>query len=235
VLAYRVKQLFVEGQNRYFLPLPKLNEDQLTFLADDLVRRGFKVRRGAGLGARNGAFSLRVTPDGLAWSSSVELLDAIAPAVPRLLQFPRRRSQTNPYYAVKKRGEGYDVQMFMRLESLARWSALRRADESGLTPDEAVVIGGLMSGARSEIPCVTDYPVDGSTPFQAGHHQYYSSKVSSDDFVSRLRTLGKRHATNCYIPRNSILRVVKGSIQVGKWSSDRLGEWCYLDIRPQNL
>jgi hypothetical protein len=234
VLKYEVRQLRLEDKGMYYLPIPKLNAAQFRFIGADLRARGFSVALNERLMARMGDSRMVMSPEGLAWSSS-ELLDAVVPSVARVLDFPKAPSVANPYFVLKKSHGGFQIQFFPRLEGLGRWSSLRRQGECGLTPDEAVVLEGLLRDSEDEIACVTDYPTEGCSPMLFGRHQYYSSVVPAAEFLSNLRTISKRSSRNCYIPRTSVLKTKNGPtvVETSLWAE--LGQWCYLELAPQNL
>jgi len=232
VLKYEVRQLHLEDTGRYYLPVPKLNALQFRFIADDLRGRGFNVALGDQLNARMGDMKFVLSHAGLALSTS-ELLDAVVPSLIRVLGFPKDPCETNPYFAGKKTRGGFEIQLFPRLEGLGRWSSLRRQNESGLSPDEALIVKDVVRDSNDEVECITDYPTDGCSPMQVGRHQYYRSRVPAQEFVSNLRTISKRSSRNCYLPRSSLLTVKRGSIALATSLSEELGEWCYLELPPK--
>jgi hypothetical protein len=233
VLNYEVRQLHLDDKGMYFLPLPKLTKDQFQFVGSDLRRRGFSVVLGERLRTQVDGNHLSISKEGLAWSSG-DLMDAVVPSIARALDFPKVQSEEEPYFAAKKRRGGYEIQFFPRLEGLGRWSSLRRQGDCGLTPDEALVLGGLLRSSNDQIECITDYPTEGCSAMQVGRHQYYSSRIPAPEFVSNLRTISKRSSRNTYLPRNSILRTKKPSA-LDAPLSEALGQWCYLKLAPQNL
>lgn len=234
MLKYEVRQLYLADKERYYLPIPKLNLDQFRSMADDLRSRGFSVAPGDKLTARLDDSRVVISRTGLAWSSS-ELLDAVVPSVARLLDTPKAAPESGAYFAAKKTTDGFEIQLFLRLEGLGLWSSLRRQDGCGLTPDEALVIETLVGDSNEHVDCVTDYPTDGCSAMQVGRHQYYRSSIPAKEFATRLRTISRKSSRNVYLPRTSIIRILTSSITVGASLSDELGEWCYNKIPPQNL
>lgn len=234
MLKYEVHEMHVEGMDRYYLPLPKLTLRQLQAFEERLASSGFSVRReGDFLKAEDTSCRLTISRSGLAWSGC-EMLDAVSPAIPGLLRFPREPVAANPYFTAKKMQGGFEVQFFPRMEGLRIWSALRSTGESGLTPDEKAVVSQVLAGADQPIECVTDYPTQGCSVLRMGRTQYYHSSVPASEFVSRLRSLSTSYPKNCYLPRSSVIRVTSKflpPVSIGK----ELGEWCYLDIAPKSL
>jgi hypothetical protein len=229
VLKYEVKQLHIESEQRYFLPLPKLNGPQLVFLREDLRARGFSTSAGERLSAKKGGVSLVIDKSGVA-SSSSDLMDAVVPSIPGILGFPKTGSEANPYFAMKRGPSGFELHLFLRLESLGRWTALRRQGDCGLTPDEALVLGSLLEGSDDTIECVTDYPVEGCTPTHIGRRALYRCKVPAAEFVRNLRTTSRSSAKNTYITRSSVLTITREPGAIDAVLSKELGEWCYLTL-----
>ncbi|MDA4136125.1 MAG: hypothetical protein OK449_03875 [Thaumarchaeota archaeon] len=232
MLKYEVRQLHLEDTGRYYLPIPKLNASQFRFVRDDLRGRGYTVVLGERLTARMGDVRLILSQAGLAWSTT-ELLDAVVPSLIHVLGFPKGPCETNPYFAARKTRGGFEIQLFPRLEGLGCWSSLRRQNESGLSPDEALIVKDLVTGSNDEVECITDYPTDGCSPMQVGRHQYYRSRVPAEEFASNLRTISKRPPRSCYLPRSSLLTVKRRSITLDSMLSEDLGEWCYLELPPK--
>ena len=143
------RQLYLPSLSRYFLPLPKLSDAQLTLLCAHLEGRGFGVKPGRRPEmAGRGEGGQRIAIDGalgLATSAS-DLLDAVGPAIPTLLalgsrEVGRARADAAPLYlSLKRSGASSELQLFPRLESLRTWSCLRKDGLCGLTPDEAAVL-----------------------------------------------------------------------------------------------
>ncbi|MDA4122782.1 MAG: hypothetical protein OK456_06340 [Thaumarchaeota archaeon] len=234
MLLYRVHQIHLEGLDRYYLPLPKLNTSQLSYLSQNLQNRGFRVKVGPRLlRASASSINLSVDPGGLSWSSK-EVLDAITPAIPRLLAFPRETVAGGPldkhllYFRAKRvRGRKYDVHLFTRMESLHTWTELRKEGLCGLTPDEKKVIGSLLASAEGTVECLTDYVSEDSSPVQFERRQYYRSTIPVAEFLSTLRSVSEASKRNSYLPRESILRVTLDET-TAQPSLDGLDEWCYL-------
>ena len=234
MLPYRVHQIHLQGLDRYYLPLPKLNTSQLRYLSQNLRDRGFRVRVGPRLlRASADSINLSVDPAGLSWSSK-EVLDAITPAIPRLLAFPKETAAAGLldkhllYFRAKRvRGRKYDVHLFTRMESLHTWTELRKEGLSGLTPDEKKVIGSLLASAEGAVQCVTDYVSENSSPVQFDRRQYYRSTIPVAEFLSTLRTVSEYSRRNSYLPRESILRVTLDKT-AAQPSLEGLDEWCYV-------
>lgn len=230
MLEFEVRQLYLEREERYYLPIPKLSPAQLGFISDDLISRGFSVARGERISGRSSdGTRFTISPVGLAWSSA-ELLDSVVPSIARVLSFPGVKTKTNPYYALKKGHGGFEVHFFPRLEGLGHWTSLRNQGESGLTPDEAVVIQYILRDAEETLDCVTDYPTEGSTPTQAGRHQLYRSRVPASEFASNLRTIATKSSRNVYLPRTSVLGLRHRPRPLDGPPQPELGQWCYLEF-----
>ena len=185
------------------------------------------------LTADDGVSRIAILRAGLAWSSK-EMLDALAPSVPAVLACPREAVGRNPYYAAKRIHGGFEIQFFPRMEGLRLWTALRISGECGLTPDEKAVILNVLEGATQDIECVTDYPTEDCSILRAGRRQYYRSMVPAEEFLFRLRTTEDSLATNCYLPRSSVLRVKTRSLPPLPWAA-ALGEWCFVEFSPKSL
>jgi hypothetical protein len=234
LLSFSAHQVWLESLGRFYLPLPKMTSVQLKLLEGRLTQVGLNAKASGGrLNARGFRGALTVLSSGLAWSSG-DMLDLLAPALPRLLGLPREPVEANPYFAAKRTSRGHEIQFFPRMEGLRIWSALRASGVSGLTPDEKAVIGRLLSGSSQMIECVTDYPTEGGSLFQVGRAQYFRSSVSSGEFVSNLRTISDRAPRSTYLPRSSTLRVTS-RVLPPPLEDERLGEWCFLSYTPKSL
>ena len=238
MLRFQLQQLYVPSLGRYFLPLPKLSDAQLTLLCAHLERRGFGVkprRRPKGRVAEKGGQHIAIDGAlGLATSSS-DLLDALAPALPTLLALGSREvgragADAAPlYFSLKRSGASFELQLFPRLESLRTWSCLRRDGLCGLTPDEAAVLKHLLGRASgsSHVECVTARPRQGSRALQEGRRLYYRSELPVAEFLDSLRTIDSDGADSAsYLPRDSVLSLP--GVRVGtRMPRAELGEWCF--------
>jgi hypothetical protein len=230
MIDYSLRQIFLEGLERYYLPLPKLNESQVELLVSRLEGSGFRVNVGGTIRAKSGERALTIERSGLAWSN-MDLLDPLAPVIPSLLGAQKNEASENPYFVAKRTGGKYTIQLFMRMEALNIWKELRKHDVSGLTPDELAVISSLLEGSRGKILGVTDYPREQSRVIQFGTKVYHESMIDVEEFIANLRTVEKKNRRNSYLPRNSILE-----FQLSRALSARrtakiiasLGQWCYL-------
>src|SRR6266850_1990057 len=214
MLRFRLLQVHVPSLGRYFLPLPKLPDSQLAGLSLHLEARGFSVRRRSNKGrivALKG--TQRIAIDGALGlaSSSADMLDALAPSIPDLLDSPRQGSGkvtaevAARYFSLKRSGTSAKLQLFPRLESLSTWTCLRKDGLSGLTPDEAAVLKHLLGKAQtgSQIECVTARPRKGSSPLQIGRNLYHRSAIPATEFLSSLRTIDSGAADLAtYLPRD---------------------------------
>jgi hypothetical protein len=237
MLRFRLQQLHIPSLRRYLLPLPKLTDLQLTTLTAHLEGRGFDVRMGSGPSrriARRGTQRISIDGElGLA-SSAADLLDALAPAIPGILAAPRAGSSktgqdlAERYLSLKRSGTSTELQFFPRLESLGKWTCLRRDGLCGLTPDEAAVLKHVLGRASSasRVECVTATPRRGSRRFQVGRNLYYESAVPVSEFLSSLRTIDAGRADSAsYLPRDSVLALPRVRLDT-RLTPDELGEWC---------
>ncbi len=237
MLRFRLHQVHVASLRRYFLPLQKLTDAQLTALTAHLEGRGFDVRVGGGPTKRialKGAQRISVDGGlGLAGSGD-DLLDAIAPAVPGILAArgaggrATGQDMAERYFSLKRSGTSAELQFFPRLESLRTWTCLRTEGLCGLTPDEAAALKHLFGKASSEsrVECVTAMPRDGSRRIQAGRNLYYKSSVPVSEFLSSLRTIDSMQADSAsYLPRVSVF-VLHGARVDIRLDAEELGEWC---------
>lgn len=216
----------------YYLPLPKFNASQLEGIRQDLLRRGFSVTGSRVLNARrdarDGSDWLAIRPDGLAWSPS-DLLDDVVPSIIRVMDARRSPAGDNPYFVSRRGPEGYEVHLFLRLESLARWSSLRSQGECGLTPDEALTVEAVLSESDEPVECITDYPTDGCSSTQVGGRAFYRSRIPAPEFLSTLRTISTpSRRKNSYLTRTSVIRLKERPGALPSGFSARLGEWCFL-------
>lgn len=236
MLNFKLRQIYLEQSQKYLLPLPKLNDQQLRILADRLTDLGYKVRVGARFRASIGSRVLWFDRAGLA-SSGSDLLDAIAPVIPKLLEAKRQRTTIHDfaqmYYSVARRSKSGLVRFNTRLEAFATWRNLRTSDESGLTPDEALVLRTIIGKVGQTVRVVTDYPNDKARVIQMGRKIYYDSTLPAEEFVSNLRTLGMRNPRNSYPPRNCIFEVGRLSPPSAtelRDLSEEIGEWCCYSV-----
>ena len=239
MLRFRLHQVHVPSLGRSFLPLPKLADSQLAGLSFHLEARGFSVRRGSNKGrivAVKG--TQRIAIDGALGlaSSSADMLDALAPAIPDLLGSPRQEAGevttevAARYFSVKRSGTATKLQLFPRLESLSTWTCLRKDGLSGLTPDEAAVLKHLLERAQTgdQIECVTARPKKGSSPLQIGKNLYHRSAIPAAEFLSSLRSIDSGAADSAsYLPRDSVIALHRVRVDT-RLVADELGEWCYL-------
>jgi len=239
MLRFKLHPLHVPSLGRHFLPLPKLSESQLAGLSIHLQERGFSVRRGSSqskLVAVKG--TQRIAIDGALGlaSSTADMLDAIAPAIPELLGSPRQETgrvtadAAARYFSVKRSGTSAKLQLFPRMESLNTWTCLRKDGLSGLTPDEGAVLKHLLGNAPagSQIGCVTATPRQGSSPLQVGRNLYHRSAIPVSEFLSSLRTVGSGAADSAsYLPRDSLIKLHRVRVDT-RLVAEEFGEWCYL-------
>ena len=238
MLRFRIHQIYIHSVHSNLIPLPKLTDPQLGILSGHLQEHDFNVRVGSKPNKRIALRgNQRISIDGelgLA-SSSVDMLDPIAPAVPGILAAPRveggseaRERVADRYFSLKSSGASVELQLFPRMESLRMWTNLREEGLSGLTPDEAVVIKHALGNASSasSVRCVTAQPRSGSRRLQVGRKLYYESVLSVSEFLSSLRTIDSGQIDSAsYLPRDSIFVLSRLRLDTSL-APDELGEWC---------
>ncbi len=233
MLTYTVRQFFLDGLKRYYLPLPKLTPEQLLLMSDHLRKNDFKVAPLLDGVLRAGMREMRLIVDqsGVAWAN-MDLLDVLVPCVPKLLQAKKVRMSVNQYFLIKRGGDT-QVQFLPRLEARRTWKELRRISVCGLTPDERHMIRTLLEGSEGKVDVVTDFPVEGSKPFRVERTNYYRSALEVGEFAATLPIFGATGSRNSYLPINSLLVFRKfraPSHQQMKRAFEELGEWCFLSL-----
>jgi hypothetical protein len=235
LLRFTLHQLHVPSLGRYLLPLPKLSQPQLAALSSHLEARGFYVSQSGGGKRVAKKGGQRISIDGALGlaTSGEDMLDALAPAVPSLLESrPPPAGVTGRadlYFSVKRSGDSTELQLFPRMESLRTWTCLRRDGLCGLTPDEAAVLRRLLGRApRSfRVECVTSRPRQGSKVLQVGRMIYYRSSLPAAEFLASLGTVDSARIDSAsYLPRDSII-ALPGAIEAHIAPKD-LGEWCFI-------
>lgn len=235
MLRFRLEQLYLASLDKWFLPLPKMGGRPLSVLSEHLESGGFRVRRRSGtdkLMATRGSFRISVDGRlGLA-SSGGDMLDALGPAIPKLLESGKgsvsSSKDVSALYVSSRRSRGRTLlQLLPRLESLRTWTCLRREGLSGLTADEAVALKSALRFAPpgGTLTCVTVTPRGGSSPFQVGPRMFFRSVLPVTDFLSSLRTMGSVGSDSAFAPRDSVIEV-KGPPVQGRVTAGELGEWC---------
>ncbi|HXW95245.1 MAG TPA: hypothetical protein VEJ19_06030 [Nitrososphaerales archaeon] len=216
---------------KYYLLLPKLNSVQIEILARRLSEVGV-VRRGAALVATSREGTIRVSDEGLCWSS-FDPSDAVLPAVPALLSFPKEEAPMETIKGKYLRASGskgkVNVCILPRLETSSWWRELRASGGCALAPDEHAVVSFLLERVRGNCEMITDFLVDGCNPIVLGRKRYFDSKVSSGEAVSTLRVVGERSQRNSYIPGDGNFRISWISAVTERDWTDLfayMGEWC---------
>jgi len=227
MLRFSLHQLELEALGRFFVPLPKLSSAQALFLEQRMVERGFSVRAANRAIGRKGGPQVTIELSGLAWSNG-DLLDAIGPAIPELLSFPKETSSADPYFVMKRSPGSCELQFFPRMESGRIWSALRAEGKCGLTPDEGLMVRRQLKGVNNLTNCVSGNPRSGSSRIQIGRTPYYESALPGDVLASSLRVIDSNPAGNAYLPKSATLKF-DGGVRFPESPVDNdLGEWCYL-------
>ena len=226
MLRFSLRQVELKALGRFCVPLPKLTAAQGRFLARHMEERGLGVRARNRPASKRGGQRVTLEPAGLAWSDG-DLLDAIGPAIPELLSFPKEESRVNPYFAVKRSPTSSHAQLFPRMEAGRTWSALRADGACGLTPDEGSMIRQLLRGVGGETQCVSGRPREGSSRTQVGKAQYFQSTLPVAELASSLRIMELNPAGDAYLPKSATLRFETGMLSAPPMDGG-LGEWCYL-------
>ena len=229
MLSFKVHQLQLGG--RYYLLLPKLNSLQMEILAKRFAVIG-AVQRAAALRVNSKEGRIWVSETGLCWSS-FDPSDAVLPAIPALLSCPKEEASMetvrSKYFRASRSKEGTTFHFLPRLESSSRWRELRSTGGCALAPDEHAVVSFLLKRGGGNCKMVTDFLVDGSTPFVLGKKRYFDSRLSPDEAASTLRIVGERGQRNSYIPGDGKIGPSQSSGPdpydwFGLFAD--LGEWC---------
>jgi hypothetical protein len=220
-----------EVGGRHIVLLPKLNVAQLKFLREEFVERGFDPRTAPGPRSR-GRGAVHILESGFCWAS-FDLVDAVAPLVPAMLDIGRQPVVLDDlrakYFEAQHAAEGASVRIHARVEASWIWKELRASGAVGLTPDEREVVCFLI---RHGGPCrlVTDFADDESSEgTRVGGRLYYSTLVDWDVAHSTLRSTGTWGRRNSYLPKSGVLTLrrwtppSRGELK-GLFSS--LGDWC---------
>jgi hypothetical protein len=226
---YRFHQLYLERRERYYVPLPKLSEEQFAVLSGRLGKNGFTTE-GSSL-FRRATKSVRVGRQGLA-SANFDLADLLAPVIPEILSVKSyQKKAENPYYVIRNERGRFSVQLKLRIESLATWRDLRASDLSGLTPDEAAVFDFVTSQTEDPITCITDYPKESGRTVQIGRRVFYECNVERGEFLSNLRTIEVRNIRNTYPVKSATLNFKSVRLPSHEAFNDfrrQLGDWCHV-------
>jgi hypothetical protein len=228
LLRFKVHQLQLGG--KHYLLLPKLNAFQIEALAKRFTDIG-AVRRGAALVFSSREGKIRVSDEGLCWSS-FDLSDAVLPAIPALLSCPKEKAPAETvmrkYSRAVKSREGVTFRIFPRLESSSRWRELRASGGCALAPDEHALVSFLLERTRGKCKMVTDFLVEGSTPLVLGRKRYFDSSLAPDEAISTLRVVGERGQRNSYIPGDGSIGPTSSTPSLHDWFGlfADLGEWC---------
>jgi hypothetical protein len=218
------------------LLMPKLNENQLEWIAGKLTNIRFRVERGSTLVARRKEVTIHLNPSGHCWSSS-DPGDFVIPLIPEILGFPKQRVPLaefkGRYFRVSRSENKALVRLTTRMESAKDWELLRATGQCALSPDEKIVASTLIRSSRGGCTLLTDFPVDDGGVRVIGNRQYYESFLESEDAVAMLREVGRTRTRNSYVPGNGFLRLrtfVPPSSNTLRAISEELGEWCYFTL-----
>ncbi|MDA4128616.1 MAG: hypothetical protein OK422_04085 [Thaumarchaeota archaeon] len=229
--AFKVRQ--IKLNRRYFLPLPKLTNAQLSILGKRMADLGYEVRKAGVLRASSREQVIWIDARGLAWSSK-GLLDALVPALPDLLECKKEYCPPGEfarlYFNIGRARGGFILRANVRLESSSHWWELRRAGLSGITPDESLAMSFLLTRVCGKVRGITNYPVEGAKVRQIGRILYYESMISTDEYSSGLSTTEEKSEKQVHLPSNSVLQIESIAMPSNnelRGLSGELGEWCY--------
>jgi len=231
LLRFKVFQFHLGG--RHYLLLPKLNSIQMRAFARRFETKGYSINIGEAITARSGESIVHVLPAGFCWSSS-DPSDAVLPAIPDILSFPKeasplRKIESKFWKMASAKGDAV-VRLTRRIEAYSLWDKLRASDQCGLSPDEHAVARFMMGRANRNCSVLTDYPTDVSVPKILGRRRFFDSSLSPGEAIATLRVAGGRDTRNSYLKRDGVMAL--GSITPPNRDDvlgliEDLGEWCY--------
>lgn len=234
MLPFAFRQFELDG--RFHVPLPKMLPGQVKTIRRRLESIGFRTEGDNPLRASKRGTRILVHQWGLC-SSNEDLSDAIAPALPELLELEHGRVPLwvlrESYFASECRPGALLLRLKPRLEAERFWDGLRSQGTCALTPDERAVYAAVLSWRALSTPLVTDFPVEGSVVKRIGHRQYYDSRLEPREAAFTLRGIGPSRERNTYLPRNSLLRLSPSPLPERRLLA-LLGEpndWCLLSLR----
>jgi len=229
LLRFKVHQFQLGG--KYYLLLPKLNSLQIETLARRFSEIG-TVRRGATLALSLRDGTIRVSDEGLCWSS-IDPSDVVLPAIPALLSCPREEVSIetikSKYFRTSRSKEGATFHFLPRLEYASRWQELRASDGCALAPDEHTLVSFVLVRYTGNCEMITDFYIDRSAALVLGRKRYFNSRLDPDEAASTLRVVGERGRRNSYIPKDGKIGPSPSSTRNEKDWVDlfaELGEWC---------
>ena len=234
MLPFRVHQLQI-GSREYLL-LPKMTHGQMHLISARLESMGYSVQLSRSLSASSRAETIHVEPSGYCWGSS-SIGDAILPAIPEILAFPKERVTASAlramYLTGRKSHQRAVVRLTTRLESFSLWSSLRGLGSCGLSPDEHAVTSFLMRRAKGRCGVATDFPAGNSAPRFYGKKRYYHSRLACKQAADTLRVAGPPGTRNSYLPRDGLIELANMDLPSDRdWGelARRFGEWCYFTL-----
>lgn len=221
---------------RHYVPLPKLNGQQVATVTLRLQELGFRTRGTEQIRAERAGTSLTLDSRGVCRSNR-DLTDILAPVIPEILAMRKEHVSSEAlrgrYFLSRRAGTLTRLRLMPRMESSSLWSLLRGAGLCALTPDEQMVYSRVISRSSMESECLADYPTDGCAVKIIGRRQYYSCRGDEKEIAANLRSTDTAHPRNTYLPRDSglLLSALRKPGNTLRPVLDDLGEWCYFTSR----
>lgn len=238
--AFRLHQFALEEGRSFYLLLPKLDTQQLSFLEKRLLGVGYGTsRRGGVLRAARGTTVIRLDQRGVCYSNA-DVIDEIAPALPEILAAKKEEEPlenlVGRYFDAGKRAAGGIVRVWPRMESSFLWRELRATGQCALTPDEHAVFKTLFQHASGPCVVLSDFPTDSCVVKMIGKRRYFESAMDPPEAASSLGMAGQRRARNVYLPKDGLLRFRRLAVPSAREMVELfggLGEWCYFSPKTQ--
>ena len=229
MLSFRAHHLEVKG--KHYIPLPKLNTQQMMKLKGRLTRKGLSVTGKPLTSPTTKDRSIHIEPLGLCWSSS-DPSDDLLPLVPEILRCKKEVSTTanvlDKYLRASTEGGRLVLRVIPRLEALANWDYLRANGGSGLTPDEQLITRFLLGKSGGSCSVTTDFAFANARPFYVGRRLYFESNLPALKASDTLRVVGSKGRENSYLPRDGILYLQAFEFRSHELAAclRQLGDWC---------
>ena len=203
----------------------------MEYLGRSLERAGFDLAHGTTLTAKRPGLVIHIEQLGLCWSSS-DPSDYILPLIPGILGCKKELASVDEllsaYLTFFQPGRKTVVRVRPRLEMLSSWDCLRASGACGLAPDEYLVIRSLLGTSTGTCGVVTDFGVEGCSPFYAGRRLYYRSRLPASEVFRTLGVVGSHAQYNSYLPRDGVIEVERSSPDARGLADclSEMGEWC---------
>jgi hypothetical protein len=160
-----------------------------------LENKGYSVRAARRVTAKSREGTINISSSGLCWSS-FDPADAVLPAIPDALSFPKEpvplRTLKAMYFETARIGGRTMVRLSTRLEFSFLWDQLRASGRCGLTPDESAVASLFIRKASGDCELLADFPTEGAVPRICGRMRYFDSSIDNELAASTLRVIGER-------------------------------------------